>query len=232
MAAATKQASFGPELFSFLADLRAQQRPGVVRGQQAAVRGAPARAGARVHRRLRAPAREDQPSLPRRRAAERRLALPDLPGHALLEGQVAVQDERRNPLPARAGQGRPRARLLPPHRPGRGLRRRRHLASGHRGGDAHPRGDRRGPATLEARHARRRLREAARARRRVAQARPAVGRRGARVRGRPEAEGLLRLGAPERGRRRRSRLRRRVRGICRAAAPLMQFLCDALDVPY
>ena len=94
-----------------------------------------------------------------------------------------------------------------------------------RGGDAHSRGDRRRPGALEARHPQRRLREAARARRRLAQARPAVGRPGAPVRGRPEAEGLLRLGAPERGRRRRSRLRRRVRadlprGCAADAVPL------------
>ena len=55
------------------------------------------------------------------------------------------------------------------------------------------------------------LREAARTRRRVAEARPAVGGRGASVRGRPQAEDLLRLGHAQRGRRRRSRLRRRVR---------------------
>ena len=44
----------------------------MVRRQQGPLRGAPARAGARVRRRLRAAAGEDQPPLSGRRAAERR----------------------------------------------------------------------------------------------------------------------------------------------------------------
>ncbi len=55
------------------------------------------------------------------------------------------------------------------------------------------------------------FRKAARARRRLAQARPVLGGSGAPVRRRPATEGLLRLGDSERGRRRRSGFRRRVR---------------------
>jgi hypothetical protein len=60
--------------------------------------------------------------------------------------------------------------------------------NGHRGGGEHSRGDPRGPGTLAARHAGRRLREAARTRRRLAQARPALGGPGAPLRGRVGAE--------------------------------------------
>ena len=78
----------------------------------------------------------------------RRLAVPHLPRHALLQGQDAVQDDGRDPLPARARQGRPRARLLPAPGAGRGVRRRRHLAPRHADADRDPRGDRRRPGAL------------------------------------------------------------------------------------
>ena len=60
------------------------------------------------------------------------LAVPDLPRRPLLEGQVAVQDERRRRFRWTGGAvapGRRPRRLLPP-RAGRGLRRRRDVASG------------------------------------------------------------------------------------------------------
>ena len=122
--------------------------------------------------------------------------------------------------------------LLPAPRPGRGVRRRRDLASRTRSGDADPRGDRRRPRALAARDAHRRVREAARARRRLAQARPAgptrttrsrttcSGRTSSAGRASSEADVVAPGFVDEYAR------------ICRAAAPLMHFLCDALDVPF
>ena len=75
----------------------------------------------------------------------RALAVPHLSRRALLEGQVALQDERRRELPVDR-RGRRRRRLLPP-RARRHVHRRRHVASGARpaGGLAAGRG--RGPGT-------------------------------------------------------------------------------------
>ena len=114
----------------------------------------------------------------------------------------------------------------------RGVRRRGHLAPGHRGRDAHSGGDRRRPGALAARDARRRLREAPRARGRLAQARSVLGRLE-----HPFADDLRRkdfFGSAE--------LREdevvapgfvdEYERICRAAAPLVHFLCDALEVLY
>ena len=78
----------------------------------------------------------------------RRLAVPHLSRYALLQGQDAVQDDGRDPLQARARQGRPCARLLPAPGARRGVRRRRHLAPGHADADRDPRGDRRRPGWL------------------------------------------------------------------------------------
>ena len=90
--------SFSPELFAFLRELKAAQRARVVQREQGALRAAT----------LKEPALafvEDMAyRLPRGRAAADRgqaLAVPDLPRHALREGQDAVQDARRHLLPPR-----------------------------------------------------------------------------------------------------------------------------------
>ena len=126
-----------------------QQRPRLVQREQGALRGRPARARARLHRGLRALPAPDQPAPAGRRPARRRLAVPHLPRHALLEGQDALQDHGRHLVQARAGQGRPRARPLPAPGAGRRVRRRRHLASRHaRPLTQDPRRDRRRPRRL------------------------------------------------------------------------------------
>ena len=87
---------------------------------------------------------------PRRPGA---VAVPDLPRRALLEGQVAVQDQRRRELSVGRRRRGLRRRLFPPGT-GRGLRRRRDVApgagqaqglppAGRHGSRARPRGDRR-----------------------------------------------------------------------------------------
>ena len=105
------------------------QRPRLVQGEQAALRGGGAGAGVRVHQRVRRTPAGDRPALRRRSEPHRRLALPDLPRHPLQQGQDALQDAHGHPLPAREGEGRPRARLLPPSRAAQRLRRRRNLAT-------------------------------------------------------------------------------------------------------
>ena len=48
-----------------------------------------------------------------RPAPNPRLAVPDIPRHAVLAGQAPLQDPRRNPLLLRQRQGRPCPRVLP-----------------------------------------------------------------------------------------------------------------------
>ena len=206
-----------------------EQRPGVVRGQQASLR-APARAGARVRRGVRAAPQADQPALPRRRAPERRVALPDLPGHARFS-------KDKSPYKTNVGIRFRHERARDAHAPATTstsapARCSRAAASAPgRGGDPH-RGDRRRSGRW-----RRATRTGAFAKRlelggdslkRV----PNWADRSIRLRGRPEAEGLLRLGDAERGRRRRSRLRRQVRAHLPRRRARMRLLCEALDVPY
>ena len=187
------------------------QRPGVVCGQQASLRGARARAGARVRRGVR-------PRLERISPHFRADARPS--GGSLFR---IYRDTRfskdKSPYKTNVGIHFRHERAKDAHAPGYYL----HIGPGEvfagggiwhpdtAGRDGHPRGDRRRSRALAARDAYGLVRKAARARRRLAQARPTLGRRAASVRGRPAAEGLLRLGHLERGRRRRSGLRRRVR---------------------
>jgi len=183
MAKTTAKASFGPELFSFLSDLRANNNrewftANKQRYEEDVLEPALAFIDAFAPRLWPRSARISVPT--RDRAAVRSSASS---GTLASRKQDALQDEPRDPLPPREGQGRPRPRLLPAHRPGRGLRRRRHLARGH--------------GSLASLYPQWRLREAAGARRRFAQARPTLGRPRAPLRGRPEAEGLLRLGPRE-----------------------------------
>ena len=67
-------------------------------------------AGAGVRRGLRLPAAGGSARTCAPTRAHRRLAVPHLPRHPLLEGQDAVQDPRRHALPSRAREGRRRAR--------------------------------------------------------------------------------------------------------------------------
>ena len=62
-------ASFGPELFAFLAELKANNDRDWFNANKAPLRGRPARAGARLHRGLRAPTARDQPAPAGRRPA-------------------------------------------------------------------------------------------------------------------------------------------------------------------
>ena len=129
-----------------------QQRAALVRGEQGALPGGGAGPHARLHRGLRRAPRRDQPAFPRRPAAERRLALPHLPRHPLLQGQDALQDQCRRPLPPRRRQGRPCARLLPPSGAGDVLRRLRRLAPGRRRPRPHSRRHRRTARRVDPRH--------------------------------------------------------------------------------
>src|SRR5262245_46258548 len=201
MAEARTTASFGPGLFSFLADLRANNN----REWFAANRD-------RYEEQLLEPALAFidafAPRLEKISPHFRAVARPS--GGSLFriyrdtrfaKDKSPYKDEPRYPLPARAGEGRPSARLLPAHRPRRDhRRRRRHLAPLHLCGDCDPRGNRRRPRTLANCDPHRRIREAAQPRRRHPQACAILGRPGPPPRRRPKAQGLLRLRAtlPER----------------------------------
>ena len=129
---------FRPEAIQFLADLAGEQRARLVPAAQGGVRAAPEGADGGALRR--AGGGVPRPGHPAP-CGPGAVAVPDLPRHAVLEGQVAVQDARRGELrlgrrrrrrghrPLAHGE-RPRQRRLLPSPAGRDLRRRRGLASG------------------------------------------------------------------------------------------------------
>jgi hypothetical protein len=84
------------------------------------------------------------------RPTRRRVVDAHLPGHAVRQGQDAVQDECRHPVPARIRQGRPRAGILRPHRAGRVLSGDGRLAAGSGITSVGPSSDRRSSRPLEA----------------------------------------------------------------------------------
>ena len=171
----------------------------------------------------------DQPALSRRSQAQRRLALPHLSGHAVLEGQDALQDQCRRALPPRSGQGRPRARLLSASGARHVLRRLRRLASGqHRARE----GSRRGRGTaggMDGDHRVRRLLRDVPVGGRGAQAPAARLRPRASPDRRPQAQGLRGDYRHHRGD--PARLSRPLRGD-RPRRWRVDFLCRAVGVPF
>ena len=125
-----RRAPLHPPPVQVPARAQAQQRAGLVQRQQGPLHRRRAGADAALHRRFRGPARQDQQELRRRSAPLRRLHVPHLPRHPLRQGQVALQDPRRRPLPPQADQRRrARPRLLLPPRSRRLLHRRRPVAA-------------------------------------------------------------------------------------------------------
>ncbi len=108
-----EDASFSPDLFAFLRDLAANNdrewftanKPRYVEHVQEPALAFIEDVGMRLRR--------GQPPLRRRPPPQRRLAVPHLPRRPLRQGQVAVQDQHRHPVPPRPVPRRPRPRLLP-----------------------------------------------------------------------------------------------------------------------
>ena len=97
-----------------------------------------------------APLAEISPHFVADRPGERRIAVPDLSGHAFFAGQDSLQDERGRTFPPCRRQGRARPRLLSPSRARDVLCRVRDLAAGWSDRDEDPRSDRRRAGRLDA----------------------------------------------------------------------------------
>src|SRR5581483_7576421 len=134
----------------------AQQRARLVRGEQAALRARRQRSAARLHLRFAARPAKDHQAHRRRSAAGRRLDVPDLPRHALREGQEPVQDARLGRVPRRRQDRRIAALLLRPPRRRRGVRGGGALAPRSEVAAEGARGDRRVAEGVEARDRRHR----------------------------------------------------------------------------
>ena len=220
--------SFSPRAVRVPARAEGPQRARVVQREQVALRGRPQGAGARLHRGHGLPAAAGGAAPDRGQA----LAVPDLPRHALRQGQDAVQDARRHLLPPRPLRRRRHRRDVPAPRAAARVHGRGHLASGLAGAQAHPRRAGRAARGLAGGGRGRRAGVAAR-RGRAAQA-PAGGlRQGAPAdRGHQAQEVRDHVAAHARARRPRAASSTSARRAPREARPFMAFLCSALGVEY